>query len=101
MAACQAWTQRHPARTPSGEGKAGMLTARRRLAPSVLVLVVLGLLVGWGGIMRAVGSPSADQAAARPSDAPSASGKVLVANETSGTVSVTDVATNRVVDRIC
>src|SRR5919201_1618906 len=82
-------------------GIQAMRSGRRRLSAVLSALAFVGLLLGWSGIMRAVASRAADEAAAAQPSGPGAAGKVLVANETSGTISVIDAASNAVVDTIC
>jgi YVTN family beta-propeller protein len=69
----------------------------RSLAVVPTALVALGLVLGWGLFIRLANPPVADE----PTAAATPSGQVFVANETSGTVSVIDAATNALVDTIC
>jgi YVTN family beta-propeller protein len=72
----------------------------RSLAVVPTALVTLALVLGWGLFIR-LASPSVADAPMVTASAAAPSGQVFVANESSGTVSVIDAATNAIVDTIC
>jgi YVTN family beta-propeller protein len=73
----------------------------RSLSVLPTALAALGLVLVWGLFVRQANPSVSDEPTAAGLAAPAPTGQVFVANETSGTVSVIDAATNAVVDTIC
>ena len=73
----------------------------RSLAVLPAVLIGVGLVLGWGLFIRLADPTVHDNLTTAGREAVTASGQVFMANETSGTISVIDAATNAVVDTIC
>jgi YVTN family beta-propeller protein len=73
----------------------------RSLSVLPTALAALGLVLGWGLFVRLANPSVSAEPTAAGLAAPAPTGQVFVANETSGTVSVIDAATNAVVDTIC
>jgi YVTN family beta-propeller protein len=73
----------------------------RSLSVLPAALAALGLVLGWGLFVRLANPSVSDEPSAAGLAAPAPTGQVFVANETSGTVSVIDAATNTIVDTIC